>query len=153
MTEERRLPVKRSCDTTPERRWGSGGVAWDLVSRHALRVTRERMTAGAAEDSHAHAVAHQVFYVLDGSLTVVRAGQMVTVAPGEAIEVPPGVVPQVLNNGASDVEFLVVASPTTDGDRRDTSSRDDQAVEAESRIRTGSRGIRRATAGPSAGDR
>lgn len=120
MTDERetQLPGLRSCDTTVERPWGEGCLAWDLVARPALRVTKERMPRGTAEEAHLHEKAHQVFYVTEGILTVVRAGERFKVQIGEALEVQAGVVHRVLNATRSDVEFLVLASPTTEGDRR-----------------------------------
>lgn len=35
----------------------------------------------------------------------------------EGVEVPPGVKHQMKNEGAEDVEFLVISQPTTRGDR------------------------------------
>ncbi|CAN5726136.1 hypothetical protein BH18ACT17_BH18ACT17_04740 [soil metagenome] len=76
------------------------------------------MHRGTAEEAHVHDQAHQVFYGIRGTLTVVRAGERCTIQAGDALEVPAGVAHQVLNDTRLDVEFLVVASPTTHGDRR-----------------------------------
>ena len=108
----------RSRRTVPERAWGVGCRAWDLVSRPELRVTSESMPPGTSETPHVHDLARQVFLVTTGRLEIEIAGRVVTAGPGEAIEVGPGKVHQARNAGQVALEFVVVANPTTDGDRR-----------------------------------
>lgn len=116
-TNEATLHSRRS---TTERAWGSGCRAWDLVSRSDLRVTSESMPPGTAEQAHLHDLARQVFLVTSGRLEIEIAGRIVAAGPGEAIEVAPGTVHQARNGGATTVDFIVVAAPSTEGDRRES---------------------------------
>ena len=118
MTTDAADPYLRLRRTVPERAWGVGCRAWDLVSRPELRVTSESMPPGTSETPHVHDLARQVFLVTAGRLEIEIAGQVVTAGPGEAIEVGPGEVHQARNAGQVALEFVVVANPTTDGDRR-----------------------------------
>ena len=108
-------PVRR--ETAPHYRWGEGADGWHLAASDGLSVIEERMSAGAAEVPHYHQVARQVFYVLSGTLTMVLPGATHVLGPGAALEIPPGLAHQARNDGASDVEFLVVSAPSAQKDR------------------------------------
>ena len=98
-------------------RWGEGCDGWHLVRAAALSVIEERMPAGAREARHRHAAARQFFYVLSGELTMEVDGTRHRLAPRTGIEIAPGAAHQAINETAADVEFLVVSTPPSHGDR------------------------------------
>ncbi|WP_205863097.1 cupin domain-containing protein [Planosporangium thailandense] len=108
-----------SADTVPQREWGDGCAAWPLADTPALLVVEERMPPGTAEVPHRHVRATQTFYVLAGTLTMQIAGVAYTVSARQCITVPAGVAHQARNDTDGPVEFLVIASPPTTGDRVD----------------------------------
>jgi quercetin dioxygenase-like cupin family protein len=60
---------------------------------------------------HWHKVTTEIFYVLDGALTVIIDGQATTVGPGGYAFVPPGIVHTFANQGDAPAKYLLVASP------------------------------------------
>jgi quercetin dioxygenase-like cupin family protein len=66
---------------------------------------------------HYHQRARQLFYLLQGKLTIELQDRALTLAPGDACEVPPGATHRVGNAGDADATFLVISAPTTEGDR------------------------------------
>lgn len=99
--------------------WGDGCDGWMLAPGRELSVIEERMPPGTAENPHHHELARQFFYVLEGTFTMVLAGERHTLQPGDGIEIAPGVIHQARNDSTADVRFLVASSPTTRGDRVD----------------------------------
>lgn len=123
-----RLPVGSSAGdaapATPVRResadhyaWGQDCSGWHLTRAHHVSVIEERMPPGAAEARHAHRVATQFFYVLQGRLTVEVGVQPFVIGAREGIEVPAGHPHEVRNEGAEAAEFLVISHPPSHGDR------------------------------------
>jgi quercetin dioxygenase-like cupin family protein len=97
--------------------WGGTCDGWHLVRTAALGVIEERMPAGTREVRHRHAHARQFFYVLAGTLTLEVEGTRHDLAPRTGLEIPPGAAHQALNETGDDVEFLVVSTPPSQGDR------------------------------------
>ena len=106
-----------SASTAPHYNWGDGCDGWRLTDTPALSVIEERMPAGTSETRHFHAVAAQVFFVLEGSLTIELEGEVHKMTASEALNVPAKAVHRVFNDSAQDVRFLVVSSPETKEDR------------------------------------
>lgn len=100
--------------------WGGSCDGWRLVNGADLSVIEERMPPASREQRHYHTRARQFFYVLSGTLTMEREGDMLTIPAGHGLEIPPGVLHQACNEGATDVVFLVISAPTTAGDRTET---------------------------------
>lgn len=75
------------------------------------------MPPGTREARHRHAHARQFFYVLAGTLTMEVEGTRHRLAAGSGIELPPGTAHQASNESDADVEFLVVSTPPSHGDR------------------------------------
>lgn len=50
--------------------WGDGCKGWTLLTRPALHVTEEEMTAHTQERRHVHSAVTQFYYVLDGEAVV-----------------------------------------------------------------------------------
>lgn len=81
--------------------WG-GGHPFDLQLR--------RVPPGAAVcPQHAHTVQWELFVVLSGSATVRADAETHAVQAGEAFVQPPGVAHQIVNTGAEDFVFYVIA--------------------------------------------
>ena len=97
--------------------WGGACDGWHLLKEPSLSVIQERVPAGLGEVRHFHSNARQFFYVIKGTATLEFDDQLVTLAVGDGVEVPPGVRHRFANRSAADVEFLVISSPTTAGDR------------------------------------
>lgn len=97
--------------------WGDKCDGWRLVERERLSLREERIPPGGAEVAHFHKVAHQVFYVLSGEMTIRTPERTLLARPGEAVEIPPGVAHLVENRGDADLRILLYSSPDTAGDR------------------------------------
>ena len=97
--------------------WGDACDGWRLLDDSGLSVIEERMPSGGAEETHYHHAAQQMFYVLDGTLSIRIEGEVSALAKGDALHVPPRTVHKVFNDGPSDARFLVISSPRASGDR------------------------------------
>ncbi|WP_380677291.1 cupin domain-containing protein [Salinigranum sp. GCM10025319] len=60
---------------------------------------------------HSHPRHEEVFYVLDGVLTVDTAGEPIVVEAGEALRVPPGHPNRARNAGETSVRLIAVGAP------------------------------------------
>lgn len=99
--------------------WGEVCDGWHLLRSADLSVIQERVPPGASETRHFHTKARQFFYVLSGVATIEFADEEVTFGPMQGLHVEPGVAHCFRNKGTADVEFLVISSPSTAGDRTD----------------------------------
>lgn len=97
--------------------WGKVCDGWRLLDRSDLSVIQERIPPGAGEITHYHQRARQLFYVLSGELQIQIAERLFHLSPSDSLEVPPGSQHRVRNVGNVDANFLVISSPTTQGDR------------------------------------
>jgi mannose-6-phosphate isomerase-like protein (cupin superfamily) len=59
----------------------------------------------------------QVFYILSGTATFEVEGAIKTVKPDQSIHFPPNIKHRILNNGGTDLHFLVISEPKAHGDR------------------------------------
>ena len=108
-------PVNRA--TAEHYVWGGTCDGWHLVRATALSVIEERMPPGAREVRHRHAHSRQFFYVLSGTLTMEVEGTTHQLGVRAGIELAPGTAHQAINDSDADVEFLVVSTPPSHGDR------------------------------------
>ena len=106
-----------SCANSDHYVWGGTCDGWHLVRSAALSVIEERMPPGAREVRHRHAHSRQFFYVLSGTLTMEVDGTRHQLDARTGLELPPGVAHQAINDTDADVEFLVVSTPPSHGDR------------------------------------
>ena len=97
--------------------WGGTSDGWHLVRATALSVIEERMPPGAEEVRHRHAHSRQFFYVLAGTLTIEVEGTRHRLEQRTGLELPPDTAHQAINETNADVEFLVVSTPPSHGDR------------------------------------
>ncbi|WP_108263212.1 cupin domain-containing protein [Mangrovicoccus ximenensis] len=97
--------------------WGAGCDGWILGGSPELSVIHERMPSGTAETRHVHGKARQVFFVLEGVLTMERGPETFRIGPQQSLEIPPGLAHRARNDGPDDVLFLVISAPAARGDR------------------------------------
>lgn len=99
-------------------RWGNGCEGWHLARTDALSVIQERVPPGRSEVRHRHERAEQFFFVLRGSAALEVDGNVTELGPEEGRHVPAGVPHRLWNASDADVEFLVISTPPSHGDRR-----------------------------------
>jgi mannose-6-phosphate isomerase-like protein (cupin superfamily) len=97
--------------------WGTNCDGWHLVSQKDLSVIHERMPSGTAEVRHYHKESYQFFFVLSGTATMEVDGKIEILKEFEGVEIPPNTPHQMMNQSDRDVEFLVISTPTSKGDR------------------------------------
>ena len=97
--------------------WGGSCHGWHLVSSSNLSVIQERVPSGAAEVRHLHKRAEQFFYILNGIATLEVASAIYVLRPNEGFHVPAGVPHTLSNQHEQLLEFLVVSTPPSHGDR------------------------------------
>ncbi len=61
--------------------------------------------------SHRHKMTTEVFYILDGTLTVSVDKQVVHLAPGSCAYLPPGITHTFANESDAPTRFLLISSP------------------------------------------
>lgn len=97
--------------------WGGVCDGWHLLKSEPLSVIQERVPPGGAEIRHFHSRAHQFFFVLSGTATIEFADTSVTFGAQQGVHVPAGEAHRFVNRGTEPVEFLVISTPPTAGDR------------------------------------
>ena len=97
--------------------WGDGCDGWYFLKHSDLSVIWERVPSGRGEVKHFHSKARQYFFVLKGKASLEFDDSSITFGVGEGVHVMPGVKHRFANAGSEAVEFLVISSPTTQGDR------------------------------------
>ncbi len=98
-------------------RWGENCDGWHLAASANLSVIQERVPQGASEARHLHNNAEQFFYVLFGIATLEVSGEVFIIHPNEGFHVPAGVAHTLSNNHERELEFLVISTPPSHGDR------------------------------------
>ncbi len=99
--------------------WGDGCDGYYLLKSSEAQVIEECMPPGTAERMHRHGRARQLFYVLQGELTMRFAGRDARISAGSALAIEPGLAHQARNDSTSEVRFMVVSVPPSHGDRED----------------------------------
>lgn len=98
--------------------WAEVCDGWRILDGQDLSVIEERMPPGTSEVRHVHGRANQLFYVLQGALTIEVDGDCVQLTAGDACNVQPGQKHEARNVSSEPVWFLVISVPTTRGDRQ-----------------------------------
>lgn len=99
--------------------WGDQYDGWHFCKDPALSVIRECVPAGGTEVRHVHRQAQQFFMILAGRAVIEMNGTDHALAAGEGLHVPAGTPHRFFNPGQDAVQFLVISTPTTRGDRID----------------------------------
>ncbi|WP_319407254.1 cupin domain-containing protein [uncultured Desulfosarcina sp.] len=107
-----------SIQTSKHYLWGGNCDGWHLAASPTLSVIQERVPSGSSEVRHLHNRAEQFFYVLSGIATLEVAGNIHVLRPNEGFHVPAGVLHTLSNRHEQILEFLVVSTPPSHGDRK-----------------------------------
>jgi len=97
--------------------WGSDCDGWHLAASPNLSVIQERVPSGSSEVRHLHRRAEQFFYVLNGIATLEVDGAIYVLKSKDGFHVPAGVPHTLSNQHQQILEFLVVSTPPSHGDR------------------------------------
>ena len=97
--------------------WGNRCDGWHLAASKKLSVIQERVPKGSSETRHFHAKAEQFFYILSGIATLEVSGDIYIIHPNEGFHIPAGIAHTLSNEHENDLEFLVVSTPPSHGDR------------------------------------
>ncbi|MBU2491805.1 MAG: cupin domain-containing protein [Bacteroidetes bacterium] len=97
--------------------WGNKCDGWHLLKNDNLSVIQEKVPPGCFEVKHYHNFAHQFFYVIKGTATIEIDNEIFSLYSFEGIEVKPGQIHQLRNETMDDLEFIVVSSPKSHGDK------------------------------------
>ena len=106
-----------SKDNAEHYSWGEQCDGWHLVKSPELSIIQERVPAGGAEVRHYHQQAQQFFFVIAGTASLEVGATVLHLSSGQGKHVPAGVPHRLANEGAEDLEFIVVSAPMAHGDR------------------------------------
>jgi len=98
-------------------KWGNDSDGWHLLQSDSLSIIEEVVTPNEKEERHYHNESQQFFYVLSGTAHIEISGRVYEVHAGSGIHVPAKEPHQLMNNGDSNLRFLVVSEPKSHGDR------------------------------------
>jgi len=110
------MPVV-SIQNSDHYKWGVNCDGWHFAASKNLSVIRERVPPGSSETRHFHHKAEQFFYIISGIATLEVDGQMYLVHPDEGFRIPAGIAHTLSNGHEQDLEFLVISTPPSHGDR------------------------------------
>jgi mannose-6-phosphate isomerase-like protein (cupin superfamily) len=97
--------------------WGEVCDGWHLLESDELSIIQEKVPAGKSEKRHYHNFSKQFFYILKGVATIEINGIFHELTSGQGIEIPPKTPHQFINQSDKDVDFIVVSTPKSHGDR------------------------------------
>ena len=108
-----------STDNSEHYTWGNQCSGWHLQKSPGLSVIQEYVPPGAAEVRHYHQQAEQFFYVLAGLASLEVEKEILILSVGQGLHIPAGCVHRLSNPGPEPLEFLVISTPPSHGDRVD----------------------------------
>ncbi len=106
-----------SIENGPHYIWGDNCDGWHLARSERLSVIQERVPPGSSEQRHLHSKSEQFFFVLAGIATLEVNGVIHTLNPNQGFQVPTGTPHTLSNQNEVDLEFLVISTPPSHGDR------------------------------------
>ena len=98
-------------------KWGENCDGWHLAKTNKMSVIQELVPPGRSEVRHYHSNSQQYFYILSGIATIEMDGNVLNIHPGSGVHVREMIPHQLMNNGQSDLEFLLISTPPINGDR------------------------------------
>ena len=99
--------------------WGQNCDGWHLLKSSEVSVIQERMGPDTFEMRHVHNKSRQFFFVLSGEAVMEMDGNHYHLHAKQGIEISPHTPHQMMNKSTNVVEFLVISSPPSHGDRVD----------------------------------
>ena len=97
--------------------WANVCDSWNLVDNVGLSVKQEMMPAGTSEQLHYHEKSQQFFFILAGTATLEIEGNQIEVRTHEGLQVLAGEKHRIINNGKTDLEFILCSQPAIVNDR------------------------------------
>lgn len=97
--------------------WGKVCKSWGLVENVGLSVKQEMMPPGSSEQLHYHEKSQQFFFILTGMATFEIEGKQVEVTVHEGLQIFAGEKHRIINNGSSNLEFILCSQPSISNDR------------------------------------
>lgn len=70
---------------------------------------------GSSEGLHRHATVGEVYYVVNGDGQITVAGETAAIRTGDGIPIPPAQAHAIVNNGARDLELMIIGIATEKG--------------------------------------
>jgi mannose-6-phosphate isomerase-like protein (cupin superfamily) len=98
-------------------KWGEVCDGWHLLKRDDLSIIQEAVPPGKKEVRHYHKISNQFFYILSGMAVMEINGEDKTLIKNQGIFIQAGVPHQLKNESSELLEFIVVSSPKSHGDR------------------------------------
>jgi mannose-6-phosphate isomerase-like protein (cupin superfamily) len=109
--------LKISTENAEHYQWGEACDGWHLLKGDDLSIIHEKMPPKTSEVRHYHEFSKQFFYALKGEAVMEHDGEECVLKANEGMEIKPGVPHQIRNESNDSVEFLVMSSPPSHGDR------------------------------------
>ncbi len=100
--------------------WGQNCEGWHLVKTDDMSVIHERMPAHTSEIRHYHSKSSQFFFILSGEAVMELEGERIMLNRHEGLEIKPGHSHRMNNCTDGEIEFIVISSPPSHGDRFNT---------------------------------
>lgn len=97
--------------------WGDNCDGWHLLKSDELSVIQELVPPGRSEVKHYHEKSKQFFFVLAGTATIIAGSETNVINSREGIFIPAGIAHQLRNDSKNNLEFLVISSPKSHGDK------------------------------------
>ena len=91
-------------------------VGPDNVGTEKIDFRISRYAPAAFVEKHVHQIQEQVYYVLEGEGVLTTDDQKHLMRPHDYVYVPPGVRHSFANTGTNGLVFLVITTPTHDGE-------------------------------------
>jgi mannose-6-phosphate isomerase-like protein (cupin superfamily) len=97
--------------------WANVCDSWNLVDNAGLSVKQEMMPVGTSEQLHYHEKSQQFFFILAGTATLEIEGNQIEVSTQEGLQVLAGGKHRIINNGKTNLEFILCSQPSISNDR------------------------------------
>jgi mannose-6-phosphate isomerase-like protein (cupin superfamily) len=97
--------------------WGNACEGWNLVAEASFSVKQEKMPSGTAEQWHYHQFAQQFFYIITGTALFEIEEEAYTVEASEGMHIPAGKKHRIVNQGNTELTFILSSQPSTANDR------------------------------------
>jgi len=108
---------KVSTNNAPHYIWGGNCDGWHLLKSDNLSVIQESVPPGSSEIMHFHNASEQFFYVLSGTATLEIDSEVYILKNKEGCHVPAKTPHQLRNESGEVLNFLVVSTPPSHGDK------------------------------------
>jgi len=106
-----------SMENSEHYQWGEQCDGWHLVKSKNLSVIQERVPPGCSEVHHLHLKSEQFFFVLSGCATLKVNGKVFELREKQGFYVASNTPHQLSNHGQVDLNFIVISTPPSHGDR------------------------------------